>query len=256
VLDKYCVRCHSGPTPDSLLNLSGNRTTVFSMSYMELVDKALVHFVPGAGHTHAQPTNDYDHQAPLSRGTLLSRLTPYIEDAKHSEATIPWEDRYRIYCWIDANVPFYSHYRQLSPTILTDPARQELQGVYKRRCAACHDRRPRQDASTWLSPAHIWVHTGLPPGQWGITESGMRVRHLNLTHPDHSLALQAPLAKSAGGFQMCVSAGGEPIFRDKKDPDYWRILKTLTDGVVHRDQPGVRELLQQRVAGHTEIIRK
>jgi len=64
-------------------------------------------------------TSDYDQQAPLSRGTLLSRLVPYIEDPGHSEATIPWEDRYRIHCWIDANIPFYSHYTQMSPTILS-----------------------------------------------------------------------------------------------------------------------------------------
>jgi hypothetical protein len=123
----------------------------------------------------------------------------YLEDSQHSEATIPWEDRYRIYCWIDANVPFYSHYEQLSPTMLSEPARQELQGLYQRRCAACHEQRPRQDAITWLSPFSIWVHTGPQPGQWGISESGLRVRHLNLTQPEHSLALQAPLAAAAGG---------------------------------------------------------
>jgi len=256
VFDKYCVRCHSGPKPDGTLDLSGSRTTVFNMSYMELVDKALVHFVPGAGHTHAQPTNDYDQQAPLSRGSLLSRLTQYLEDPKHSEATIPWKDRYRVHCWIDANVPFYSHYDQMSPTILAAPARQELQSIYNRRCAACHDQRPRQDTSTWLSAAHIWVHTGPSPGQWGVAESGMRVRHLNLTDPNHSLTLQAPLAAGAGGLQLCVSADGEPVFRDKKDLDYGRILKALSDGAVHRDQPGVRELLQGRVSGHTELIRR
>ena len=246
VLDKYCAKCHSGPTPDGGLDLSGSRTTVYNMSYMELADKALVHFVPGTGRTHAQPSADYDEQAPLSRGTLLSKLTPYIEDPEHSKATIPWEDRYRIYCWIDANVPFYSHYTQMSPTILTDHARQDLHSVYKNRCANCHDRRPRKDAITWLSQYNTWVHSGPRPGQWGITESGMRVRHLNLTNPEHSLSLQAPLAKSAGGLQLCVPADGEPIFHDKNDPDYGRMLKALIDGVVRRDQPGVRELLQER----------
>ena len=245
VLDKYCVRCHGGPKLDGLLNLSGHRTTVFNMSYLELVDKGLVHFVPGTGHTHAQPTVDYDQQAPLSRGTLLSRLTPYIEDPQHSEATIPWEDRYRIYCWIDANVPFYSHYEQLSPTILSDPARQELQGLYQRRCAACHEQRPRKDAITWLSPFSIWVHTGPQPGQWGISESGLRVRHLNLTQPEHSLALQAPLAAAAGGLQLCVQPDRRPVFGDRNDPDYQRALRALREGVVRRDQPGVRELLNQ-----------
>jgi len=248
VLDKYCVKCHSGPKPKGRLDLAGSRTTVYSMSYMELVDKGLVHFVPGTGHTHAQPTNDYDEQAPLSRGTLLSKLVPHIEDPKHCEADIPWGDRYRIYCWIDANVPFYSHYRQMSPTILRDEARKQLQGVYKRRCGRCHDQRPRKDATTWLSPHSIWVHAAPSPGQWGIAESGMRVRHLNLTHPAHSQALQAPLAESAGGLGLCVGKDGKPIFASKDDPDYARILDALTNGVSVRKQPGVRELLAQRQA--------
>jgi hypothetical protein len=152
---------------------------------------------------------------------------------------------YRIYCWIDANVPFYGHYEQLSPTILSEPARQELQELYQRRCAACHDQRPRQDAITWLSPFSIWVHTGPQPGQWGISESGLRVRHLNLTQPEHSLALQAPLAAAAGGLQMCVQQDRRPVFGDRNDPDYQRALRALREGVVRRDQPGVRELLSQ-----------
>ena len=246
VLDKYCVKCHSGPEPKARLDLSGSRTTVFNMSYMQLVDRGLVHFVPGTGHTHAQPTNDYDEQAPLSRGTLLSRITSHLEDPKHSGTDIPWPDRYRVYCWIDTNVPFYSHYTQMSPALLGEEARRELQGVYERRCAACHDGRPRADAITWLSPYSIWVHAGPSPGQWGIAESGMRVRHLNLTHPRHSLALQAPLAKSAGGLQLCVDKNGKPAFEDKNDADYGRILKALTDGVVLRQQPGVKEILGQR----------
>jgi hypothetical protein len=74
----------------------------------------------------------------------------------------------------------------------------------------------------------------------------MRVRHLNLSHPKYSRALQAPLAKSAGGLQLCVSKEGEPVFDDKDDPDYRRIIEALADGVIFRNQPGVWELLNDR----------
>jgi len=77
----------------------------------------------------------------------------------------------------------------------------------------------------------------------------MRVRHLNLLQPEHSLALQAPLAKDAGGLQMCVGADGGPVFRDKSDEAYVRMRAALAEGVIHRDQPGVRALLQQRTLG-------
>ena len=76
----------------------------------------------------------------------------------------------------------------------------------------------------------------------------MRVRHLNLTHPEHSHALQAPLAESAGGLGWCAGKDGKPVFAWKDDPDCKRILKALTEAVVVRDQPGVKELLRQRKA--------
>ena len=79
----------------------------------------------------------------------------------------------------------------------------------------------------------------------------MRVRHLNLTHPTHSLTLQAPLAKSAEGLQLCAGKDGKPVFANKNDADYKLILKALADGVVHRAEPGVKELLK-RGKPHTE----
>ena len=45
---------------------------------------------------------------------------------------------------------------------------------------------------------------------------------------------------------MCVSKESGPVFGDKNDPDYGRIIEALTDGVVLRDQPGVWELLNER----------
>ena len=241
VFDKYCVSCHSGLDPDGRLDLSASRTTVYNMSYMELTDKALVHFTPGTGRTPAQPTNDYDEQSPLSRGTLLSRLTPYLENPDHCGKAISWDERYRVYCWIDSNVPFYSHYRQLSSTVLKPQAREALADVHKRRCANCHNQRLRKDAASCLTQYHQAVHVPPEPGQWGIAESGMRVRHLNLSHPEHSAALLAPLSEGAGGWSLCSDTG---VFKDKGDPDYQRMREALSEGVVHRDQPGVAELLR------------
>jgi len=241
VLDKYCIKCHKGPKPKGNLNLTGDRTTVYNMSYMELTDRMLVHFTPGTGRTHAQPTNDCDEQAPLSRGTLLSKVAKYIQDPKHSKKTIPFEDQLRIFLWIDSNVPFYGHCRQKSPTILDGKARGELSGIHKRRCASCHHNE-FPDTKSGLSAAHAAVHAGGEPGQWGIARSGMRVRHLNLSNPAHSAAAQAPLAKSAGGWDLCKGKDGKSVFADTKDPDYIKMLAALKR-VQHRVYPGVKALL-------------
>jgi len=241
VLDKYCIKCHKGPKPKGNLNLTGDRTTVYNMSYMELTDRMLVHFTPGTGRTHAQPTNDCDEQAPLSRGTLLSKVTKYIQDPKHSKKTIPFEDQLAIFLWIDSNVPFYGHSRQKSPTILDKKARGVLAGVHKRRCASCHGN-DNPDTRSGLNSAHAAVHAGGEPGQWGIARSGMRVRHLNLSNPAHSAAVQAPLAKSAGGWGLCQGKDSKAVFADTNDPDYIKMLSALKL-VQHRVQPGVKELL-------------
>jgi hypothetical protein len=246
VLDKYCIKCHKGAKPKGNLNLTGDRTTVYSMSYMELVDRMLVHYQPGTGRTHAQPTNDCDEQAPLSRGTLLSKVTKYIQDPKHCKKTIPFEDQLAIFLWIDSNVPFYGHCKQKSPTILENKARGVLAGVHKKRCASCHHN-DFSDTKSGLSAAHAAVHAGGEPGQWGIARSGMRVRHLNLSNAAHSGALQAPLAKSAGGWGLCKGKDNKPVFADTKDADYIKMLSAIQQ-VQHRVYPGVKQLLAAKPA--------
>ncbi|MCP4453446.1 MAG: hypothetical protein GY809_18460, partial [Planctomycetes bacterium] len=141
VLDTYCIECHSGEKPEGRLNLTGDHTLAYNMSYMQLTDGMYVHFTPGTGHTHAQPSNDSDEQAPLSRGTVLSRLTRYIEDPEHCKKKIPFADRLKIYLWIDTNVPFYSHYRQRPPKGLHEQGVNALSKLHGRRCASCHDPR-------------------------------------------------------------------------------------------------------------------
>ena len=57
----------------------------------------------------------------------------------------------------------------------------------------------------------------------------MRVRHLNLSNPEHSAALQAPLAKSEGGWELCKEADGRPVFTTKDDPDYQKLLHAIRE---------------------------
>jgi len=71
----------------------------------------------------------------------------------------------------------------------------------------------------------------------------MRVRHLNLSNPTHGAALQAPLAKSAGGWGLCRQADDEPVCQDAEDADYRKILAALKR-IRHREEPGVKELLE------------
>jgi hypothetical protein len=75
----------------------------------------------------------------------------------------------------------------------------------------------------------------------------------NLTHPEHSMILKAPLAKKAGGWQWCrtqpaAGTAGAParVFADTTDPDYQSILraielaKTQLYEMKRFDMPGFR----------------
>ena len=55
-------------------------------------------------------------------------------------------------------------------------------------------------------------------------------RHLlfNLSRPEKSLFLRAPLAKEAGGFGM--GKDGKAVFKSTDDPDYKLILAMIQDG--------------------------
>jgi hypothetical protein len=151
-----------------------------------------------------------------------------------------------VFLWIDSNVPFYGHCKQKSPTILENNARGVLASVHRKRCASCHHN-DFSDTKSGLNKAHAAVHAGGEPGQWGIARSGMRVRHLNLTNASHSGALQAPLSKSAGGWGLCKSKEGKPVFADVKDVDYVKMLSAIKQ-VQHRVFPGVKQLLAAKPA--------
>jgi hypothetical protein len=75
----------------------------------------------------------------------------------------------------------------------------------------------------------------------------------NLTHPDKSMILMAPLRTEAGGYGWCKakSTDGQPskparIFADTQDPDYQAILraiqtaKTQLNEIKRFDMPGFR----------------
>lgn len=72
----------------------------------------------------------------------------------------------------------------------------------------------------------------------------------NLTRPELSMMLLAPLSKEAGGYGLCTGADGAesatPVFADTTDPDYQKILamcaagKTRLETIKRFDMEGFR----------------
>ena len=241
VLDKYCIKCHSGPDPKGGYDFSGDKTRLFSMSYDNLLGrsksyrqhdmftgkmlpaekakrKPLVHFF----WLLRTPTGV---NQPLWTGSHASRLLEHI-DTKHCGKMIPLADRQRIYAWIDADVPYYATYansrprspgyRDLYTDVQTGRESQwyakRFRGVYNKRCVKCHGPIPH-------------------PNDHGRIWDG-RFAWINLTRPEFSSALTAHLAKSAGGRGLGTEKKGKgrPLFADTKDADYAQMLQAIEEG--------------------------
>ncbi len=237
VLDRYCVRCHTGPNPAGGYDLTGDKTRYFSMAYDNLLGrsrsyrqhnmdtgemlpeeaakgKPLVHFY----WLLRTPTAV---NQPLWTGSHASRLTDIVESARNGQR-MPLADRQRIYLWIDANVPYYGTYAHSHPKspgrrdLWTDPATGQpaewftrgFNPVYERRCASCHGK---------LDTTIDWEG---------------RFAWLNLSRPAHSPALTAHLSKAAGGRQITTPRNGQPppLFADTTDPDYLALLHAIETG--------------------------
>ena len=237
VLDKHCVKCHSGPRPKSGMDLSGDKTRFFSMAYDNLLGrsrsyrqhdmrtgemlphekrrpKPLVHFF----WLLRTPTGV---NQPLWTGSHASGLLKNID----TKPEITPAERRRIYLWIDADVPYYGTYAHSRPR---SPGRRDLctdvetgaesawfargfLGVYNRRCASCHGKQPH-------------------PNDHGNIWDG-RLAWINFSRPALSPALTAHLAKPAGrGIIKAVKGKKPPVFRDTSDADYRAMLKAIEVG--------------------------
>ena len=244
MLDAYCVECHGGSRPDGGLDLSGDKTRYFNMGYDNLVQLDLVDYT----NMH---TSSHDEGGPLGSGSLVSPLREYIETGKHYGVKLPQEARRRIYTWIDTNIPYYGTYVYLpcrentlgdrdawdakNPTGWLN---EQLAPVFRRRCLECHKRTVNvQDwnyAHTATVTSKRWPDRALS----GHMQRGLRgatyllgpEARINLTHPERSLLLTAPLAKEAGGFGFCKDVAERPVFANTDEPDYQAMLTAIRQG--------------------------
>jgi hypothetical protein len=175
--------------------------------------------------------------------------------------------------WIDSGAPYAGTYAALGTGMIgayredildrSDtnwPAVKAAQPVLAKRCAKCHN-------GTQELPASPSDDLGMPPWQSNFSDARTRFcRHIlyNLTRPERSLLLLAPLAKEAGGYGVCRDAGTTTsIFARTDDPDY-RVLfesvlaaRSVLDEMKRFDMPGfrpgpeyVREMVRYGILPH------
>ncbi len=203
VLDKYCTRCHSGVDAPARIDLSGDKTDWFNVSY-DVLTRGYVSWIDTRNGREANILQI----APKRWGSPASKLAKLImggHPGKDGKPRVQMDDasRRRVFAWIDLNAPYYSTYDMTNPTaeggrrVYPKGLDAKLAEVALRRCAGCH--------------------AGRVPSRGFV----------RITHPELNDFLVAPLAKSAGGRQSC----GNAVFATQGDPDYQALLAALRPAV-------------------------
>jgi hypothetical protein len=226
VFDRHCIECHNEREQPGGVDLTGDMTDFFNVSYDILgrtgtqgENNWLQHGSPsGAEFDHVRGMSPWVEWmwtingaetnileiAPRRWGSPASKLAEIIRSGHPDEngrarIDVPDEDRRRVYLWMDLNIPYYgtsssNHPAELgSRRMMPLDLDATLSEVASRRCIQCHQ-------------------ANIP-----------RKFYTRVMNPEKNSFLLAPLAAAAGGTQKC----GQPVFASTDDPDYQRILRTF-----------------------------
>ncbi|MGE5610326.1 MAG: hypothetical protein ACM359_13815 [Bacillota bacterium] len=251
ILDKHCVRCHDVDRRDGGVILSGDRGPIYSHSYYTLTalgqvsdgrDRLMTNLPPRAIGTSASP--------------LMQKL-----DGRHHGAVLSPHEQDLIRYWIESAAPYPGTYAALGSGMIGGYPKSQLDTsdrrwpasiaageAIRRRCLSCHDK--AMPMPQYLSDDLGLVLQNPDPDDVRIRWS--RHRFFNLSRPEKSLILLAPLAKEAGGYGLCGpkkrdQAGSvTPVFASRDDPDYQKVLALCAEGkkyleqIKRFDMPGFR----------------
>ena len=221
VWDRNCLECHGADDPAGNLELTGDKTDFFNVSYENLARRGTSSErwdqggVGGAfsysKYTSWIPTYNGQEEnileiAPGRWGARASLLADIILDGHPDKEgknmiDLTADEKRRVFAWIDLNCPYYgtsdSNYRENRGCrqILPEALKATIADVAARRCAECH-----KDVEDFDSL----------PGSFFV----------RIDHPERNGFLRAPLPKEAGGTGAC----GKPVFVGPDDPDYQKLL--------------------------------
>jgi len=225
ILDRKCVRCHNADRRDGGVELGGDMTPLYTTSYWTMFTDSLV----------SDGRNGLGNRPPRTIGSSASRLMKLI-DGLHYDARLTERERTIIRLWIETGATYPGTYAALGSGMYVVELPQD---VVRRRCAECHTamkpsyrnvkkgafyyqfghREPPQPLFTSIQDIILIRHLAyFQPG-----ESRLYQAYCNLSRPDKSLFLRAPLAKEAGGLGLC----GKAVFASADDTDYQAIRAAI-----------------------------
>jgi hypothetical protein len=239
ILDNLCADCHGyektargGPRAGRLI-LTGDHGPLFSHSYYMLTIARL--FSDGRN----QPRSNY---APRTLGSSASRLLTLLDGTHYGLSATPHQKK-MLRLWIESGAAYPGTYAALgcgmignydeNRQINTDPdpsVTRSAATAIQKRCNQCHDQPAR------ILPQSLADERGVSFWEPSMDDPRLLTsRHIvfNLSRPDKSLLLLAPLAESAGGWGLCRDPKSNQhvtVFADRSDPAYQAILALCVSG--------------------------
>jgi len=237
ILDRLCVECHGGQaTPRGgpyagRIMLSGDRGPMFSHAYFSMTVHQLFN------DNRNRPVSNLP---PRAVGSAASRILTML-DGDHYEVQATEAERRMLRLWIDVGAPYPGTYAALGSGAIGGYAQNQLVNVdtdwpttragaevIGRRCAGCH----QQETAL---PRALSDELGISFWRFSIDDPRLKFsRHIvfNLSQPEQSLLLLAPLAPAGGGLGLCRDAAGQPagVFAGTSDPDYQTLLQMAAAG--------------------------
>ena len=269
ILDRHCVKCHSPKKRDGGIILTGDHGPVYSHSYYTL--SATYQFSDGRN----MPRSNYP---PYGLGDAASPIMKML-NGEHYKVQLSKHEVEMVRHWIHCGAPYIgtyaaliqgmigstgyesSHFTAIDTRILASDKVKRASQVITRRCGKCHVgvRNIPKHPADWGQGTQLIQ----PQRAWMIKQRDNRAvwrfqQHIlyNLTRPEQSVQLLAPLAKKAGGYGACreivraqkkadkVTDKVATVFASKDDPDYKALLaaieatRALHDSDPRWDTPG------------------
>ena len=239
ILNALCVDCHGtektakgGPRAGRLL-LTGDHGPLYSHSYYMLTIARL--FADGRN----QPRGNY---VPRTLGSSASRILSKLDGTHHGVQATPLQKKL-MRLWIESGAAYPGTYAALGCGMIGNysenalintgedwPSTRAAAEVIQKRCVACHAEPAR------LLPQSLADERGVSFWQPSLNDPRLLTsRHIvfNLSRPEKSLMLLAPLAQAAGGWGLCrdpKSKQPATVFSDTADPGYQALLALCTAG--------------------------
>ena len=213
ILNRYCIECHNYERRDGNADLCGDWTPRTTMSYLTINQFGLL------GDNRNRPQSDFE---PYQIGSSASKLYKMICE-NHAGVKMSELDKKIIRFWLNCGGNYagtyaasgngiaWSYHEKLVQEDLNWPELTGMKDSMNKKCNGCHGRR----------------HHYLPQR---LTSDSI---FFNMTRPEKSRMLAAPLAKEAGGLGKCKNKDGSPIFKSKDDPDYKAIFAYVNKGHIY-----------------------